>query len=221
LTLLQQLNAAADQLWLDRPAADRRRFEDALEALRHSDLLREPVQCGEMVPDFSLFNALGEPVGLEALLDAGPLVLTFILSAECRLCRLAVHAYREALSRSDVPRDGGLFVSLEPAAEAALKLPQGDIASCLLGDPDGRVCRLFGLLYEPSEELRDGFRQLGMRRSLLEGLDARLPLVATYVINSDGIAAFAEIDADPCRRAEPADVIAALQRERPTIAPTL
>jgi hypothetical protein len=60
--------------------------------------------------------------------------------------------------------------------------------------------------------LRDGFRQIGLRRSLLDGVEARLPLVATYVINSDGIAAFAKIDADPCRRAEPADVVAALQR---------
>ncbi len=123
-----------------------------------------------------------------------------------------MRAYREALSGSALPRGGALFVSLEPAAEAALKLAPGDIGNCLLGDPDGRVCQLFGLLYRPSAELRDGFRQIGLRRSLLDGVEARLPLVATYVINSDGIAAFAEIDADPCRRAEPADVVAALQR---------
>lgn len=213
MTLHQQLSAAADRLWLDRPAADRRRFEEALAALRHSSLLHEPVQRGEMVPDFSLINGLGQPVGLEVLLDAGPLVLTFILSAECQLCQMVVSAYRKALSGSAFPGGGGLFVSLEPAAEAALKLPPGDMANCLLGDPGGRVCQLFGLLYRPSEELRDGFRQIGLRRSLLDGVEVRLPLVATYVINSDGIAAFAQIDADPCRRAEPADVIAALQRD--------
>ena len=148
-------------------------------------------------------------------------MLTFIMSAECLLCRLAVRAYWQALSRAHLPSGGkGVFVSLEPAAEAASQLSESGIAGCLLGDPDGRVCRLFGLLYRPPAELREGFRQLGLRRSLLDGADAQLPLVATYVVGGDGIAAFAEIDADPCRRAEPASVVAVLRGEAATGAST-
>jgi hypothetical protein len=116
------------------------------------------------------------------------------------------------------------FVSFEPAGAAAARLDPGrttaHVGGCLLGDTAGNVSALFGL-YAPSSELRAGFRQIGLDPSLLNGSHPRLPLVATYVINDDGIAVFAEIDADPCRRAEPEAVLATLRGERTTSATPL
>jgi peroxiredoxin len=216
LSLRQRLQETADRLWSDRPGGERRRFEQALAQLRASGALGEAVQPGEMVPDFSLRNATGETVHLQALLDSGPLVLVFFLSAQCRLCRQALSAYHHELNAAAAPRHGGFVcVSLQPAADAVAHLAGVDagqrLAGSMLGDPGGRVCRLFGLLYAPSSEVRAGFRQLGLPSWLLDGDGQSLPLVATYVVDVDGIAAFAEIDADPGRRAEPALLLDALR----------
>jgi peroxiredoxin len=212
MSLHHDLQAAADILWSAWPEADRRRFEAALDELRRSGVLDEAVQSGEMIPDFALCNAVGTLVNLQDLLDRGPVVITFFHSAASPLCRLCVQAYHQALSQV---RDVGVTfvaVSVEPADQAMRGLAAAEVGGAVLGDPDGRISGLFGLLCPIPPEVEVGYRRLGVRSLLSFDRDLMLPLVASYVVDNAGTAAFACVDVDPVQRAEPAVLVEAVQR---------
>ena len=59
------------------PAEDRMVMERALVALRTSDIFQRLVRVGLRAPDFTLPNERGEDVSLGAVLEQGPVVLSF------------------------------------------------------------------------------------------------------------------------------------------------
>jgi len=54
-----------------------------LETLARSGLAQHSVQVGEQAPDFTLPDALGQPVTLSARLLEGPVVVAFYRGAWC------------------------------------------------------------------------------------------------------------------------------------------
>ena len=60
------------------PAADRMTMERALVSLRTSDILQRVVRVGQRAPDFTLPNERGEQVSLGALIERGPVVMSFL-----------------------------------------------------------------------------------------------------------------------------------------------
>ena len=54
-----------------------------LETLAPSGLAQQSVQVGEQAPDFTLPDALGQPVTLSARLVQGPVVVAFYLGVWC------------------------------------------------------------------------------------------------------------------------------------------
>src|SRR5713226_8981017 len=55
------------------------------------------LKLGETAPDFTLPDAYGNPVTLSALLDHGPVVLTFYRGDWCPYCNLTLRAYQAVL----------------------------------------------------------------------------------------------------------------------------
>ena len=67
--------------------------------------------------------------------------------------------------------------------------------------------------YEMTEAHIDLYRRLGWDVGRLNaGSGWALPVPATYVAGRDGVIAYAFADADWTRRAEPADIVAAVER---------
>ena len=77
----------------------------------------------------------------------------------------------------------------------------------VLSDVGNAAARAFGLVFHLSPELRATYESL---RLSLDHSGWELPMPATYVIDRTGVIQFAHVDADYTRRAEPADVLAAL-----------
>jgi peroxiredoxin len=78
----------------------------------------------------------------------------------------------------------------------------------VLSDPGNAVARAFGLVFRFSDDLRATYESFGR---LLDHSDWELPMPATYVIDRAGVIRFAHIDPEYTRRAEPADVLAAVR----------
>jgi peroxiredoxin len=186
---------------------------DAAHWLRSSGVLEAAVQRGEMIPDFTLESANGALIDVQSLLDAGPLVITFTLgrrSVRCRQSLLALNA-----AAADIARLGAGIVAVtpDPPRQSRLVSEAQGLAFDLLSDENGHLAALFGLAYRPPEAIADWL--------VLLGADAAapwpprdLPLTATYIVASDGIAAWVFVAADPLARVEPAHLIAALARLR-------
>ncbi len=85
----------------------------------------------------------------------------------------------------------------------------------MLSDPGYAVSRRFGVVYEVPRVVGDSMRQRGLDFKAYYGTEKdELPLSATYVVGQDGKVTYAFLDADYKKRAEPADVLAVLDRMR-------
>ena len=78
----------------------------------------------------------------------------------------------------------------------------------VLSDVDNAVARSFGLVFRFSDDLIAAYGTLGRP---LDHANWELPMPATYVIGRDGVIRFAHVDPDYTRRAEPLDVLRAVQ----------
>ena len=77
---------------------------------------------------------------------------------------------------------------------------------------DFDVARSFGVVYEMPKVVNDVILELGFDLKKYYSTDeAELPLSATYVIDRDGTIAYAFLDPDYKKRAEPADLLETLK----------
>ena len=81
----------------------------------------------------------------------------------------------------------------------------------ILSDPGNAVARRFGLVFALPERLRPVYARFGIDLPAANGDSSfELPVPATYVIDRDGTVRWAHVDVDYRTRAEPADLLAAL-----------
>ena len=196
-----------------RPADVQRVIDAALAGLRDSGLAQSCLQPGELAPDFTLPAADGGAVSLEAMLQAGPAVVTFYRGGWCPYCDLTLRALNDLTP--DLQSWRASLAAIAPQRAEAQCETGGKLALRfpLLVDRDNRVARLFGLVFRMPDDLVALYRGLGIDLPAANAAkEWELPLPATYVVARDGTVAEAFIDVDYTRRAEPADVLAAVTR---------
>ena len=126
-----------------------------------------------------------------------------------------MQAYQAILA--EIRSLGGSLVAASP------QLPDNSLSTAeknalefeVLSDIGNRVAQEFGLVWRLPEDLREvylGFFKLALPE--YNGDDTwELPLTATFVVGRDGVIRFAFVDPDYTRRAEPAEILAALRSE--------
>jgi peroxiredoxin len=103
-----------------------------------------------------------------------------------------------------------LISCVGPASERGLGLQ-------LLSDQDAAYAQVCGVKFEMTEGGTQLYARLAARFGLvIPGQDAaggwELPIPATYVAGDDGIIGYAFGDADWSRRADPVEIVAAVER---------
>ena len=85
----------------------------------------------------------------------------------------------------------------------------------MLSDINNKVAEQFGLLFTLDERIVALYSQFGIDFEKYYGNKSyKLPLPATYVINQKGIITYAFLNEDYTLRAEPTDVLTALESEQ-------
>lgn len=169
---------------------------------------------GGMAPDFQLPDALGQEISLSALRASGPVLVNFYRGGWCPYCNLELRAYQREMDR--ITAAGATLVAISPqlpdhsldvAEKNALSFP-------VLSDVGNAVAKDFGIVFTVDDRIQRMYiERLGNDLPTLNGDDSfTLPLPATYVIGADGLIAYAWVDADYRRRADPAEALAALDR---------
>ncbi|MGE5145515.1 MAG: peroxiredoxin-like family protein [Candidatus Eiseniibacteriota bacterium] len=210
-SVLLCLNKLEADLRARRDPALQERLDRVIADLAKADLLAGSLAVGDMAPDFMLQDAAGERVSLAGLLDRGPLVLTFFRGTWCPYCALYLRALEEA--RPAIEAAGATLVAISPQhVDAAVRRFRNKIGFEILSDLGNRVARVYGLIWDIPAEITEIMLAWGLDLPAINGTAGwELPIPATYVIAPDGTVRYAFADPNFRRRAEPADVLAALR----------
>ena len=167
---------------------------------------------GDPFPDFLLPDTEGRLVALDDLLAAGPAVVAFFRGEWCPYCRATLDALEEALPgiraagatlATVTPETGGRALDAKRLHRAGYRV---------LADVDSGLAAACGVAFRVPGAYRRLLLRFGIDLAERQGNAAwLLPVPAAFVLDRRGTVAWAHVDADFTRRAEPAEVVAALR----------
>lgn len=172
----------------------------------------EAVRAPSEAPSFSLPGYNNASVELEDLLKKGPVVLSFYRGRWCPFCNTELQALKRTLA--DFKSQGATLVAISPMTiEQVRESAEGSSPDFeVVSDQGNAVARQYGLVYEVAPELSGAFKAFGLNLKTMNGDDEELlPIPATYVVAPDRKIVYSYVDPDFTKRAEPAEVLAALK----------
>jgi peroxiredoxin len=185
---------------------------DATRRLVDSGIAENSLKVGDKAPDFKLPSAAGESVGLNELLENGPVVLNFYRGGWCPYCSLELNAYKNRLP--EIEELGASLVAISPQTpdNSLTTAEKNELEFQVLSDVGNKTANEFGLVFTLAEELHDLYKSFGLDIPKFNGDDTwELPMPGTYVIDKNGTVKFAYANADYTKRAEPDEVISTLK----------
>lgn len=108
---------------------------------------------------------------------------------------------------------GASLVAVSPQSPTttAEQVQADELDFPVLSDSGARIADSYGLVFELPQSLRPIYKNFGIDIPGSNGDDTfRLPIAATYVIDTDGTITWAYLSTDYTTRAEPDDILDAL-----------
>ena len=172
-------------------------------------------KAGDTAPVFTLNDPEGNPVSLRDLLAKGPLVVSFYRGVWCPYCNLELQALQAALS--DITARGAGLVAISPQTMANSRKSQRDnkLAFPILSDVKSEVAHAFGIRFALPDYLAATYKSFGNDLAIVNNDPAWvLPMPARYVIGTDGVIAYSEVNPDYTQRPDPSELLPVLDRLR-------
>jgi peroxiredoxin len=212
MTLQDRLNAFKAEFRAARPAAVRQTMERATAELIASGAAGRALKAGDRAPDFTLEAPDGTPVASADLLAGGPLVISFYRGVWCPYCNMELQALQAALPEFTAAGASLVAISPQSRVNSRKSLRENALDFPILSDPGNGVAAAFGLRFALPDYLVALYQSLGNRLPAFNGDDSwTLPMPGRFVIGSDGIITYAEVNPDYTRRPEPADMLPAIR----------
>ena len=163
------------------------------------------------MPGFLLPSAEGRLVDSGELLAKGPLVVTFFRGGWCPYCSATLEALGAVLP--ELSRAGGTLVAMTPETGGralAMKHDRG-LHYEVLVDVDLAVAMAFGIVFMTPPLYAALLRQRGVDLAERSGNPAwLLPVPAAFLVGQDGIVRRSWVNIDFTQRAEPTEILEAL-----------
>jgi peroxiredoxin len=185
-------------------------YEDGIIAIKENGILDDAINAGDKAPTFTLPNATGKKVSLENELKKGPIVLTWYRGGWCPYCNMQLSAYQQRLS--DFQKAGANLIAISPELpdKSLTTSEKHDLDFEVLSDKDNKVAKKYGIVFDLTEEVEKYYKSAFSFADYYGHETGKLPLSVTYVIAQDGKVAWAFLDPDYRKRAEPDDIINAV-----------
>ncbi len=182
------------------------------EEVKSKDYPARSLQVGDVAEDFVLQDTRGQLVSLYALLSAGPVVLSFYRGGWCPYCHTTLRALRYALAEIELSGAQLLAISPEKPENMQRTIDKNKLDFRMLSDVNSQVARAFGIALTLPDYMTAFYRSFGLNLSRYNAdVTARLPLPATYIIDTQYTVRYAFVDASYTQRAEPEEIIETLQ----------
>jgi len=215
IPLQQQTDAFFAQAKSQVPADLLQDLLSPIEQLIMSGSAEKVLKEGTQVPDFTLPDALGNPVTLSQLLMQGPVVISFYRGSWCTYCNLELRAYQRVLSQLQELGTSLVAVSPQTPDHSLSLVEKQKLTFAVLSDVGNHVARQFGLVFTIDESVRNAHRRIGANLPAFNGDNSwELPMAGTFLIDQSGTIRLAFVDPDFSRRLDPSIVIAKLKELR-------
>lgn len=191
------------------PEGLQEKFENGIEETKA--LNDTALKVGDTAPDFELNNALNQPVKLSALLQQGPVILSWYRGGWCPYCNIQLRYLQSYLPRFKAA--GATLVALSPELpdKSLTTIEKNELAFEVLTDYNNEVARKFLITFSLNEELIGIYNDFHKLEDYNGVSTNELPVPATYLIGKDGVIKYAFVDTDYRRRAEPAEILDVLK----------
>ncbi|MCL4106788.1 UNVERIFIED_CONTAM: hypothetical protein GTU68_048232 [Idotea baltica] len=181
-------------------------YKAGIESVIKDDIVNKALQIGDDAPNFTLNNALGNPVDLSEYLKKGMVILTWYRGGWCPYCNLTLHELQQELP--NIKAKGASLLALTP------ELPDNSISTAdkhklefeVLSDVGNNVARKYGIVFKLTEEVSEIYQKSFGLNDHNGDESNELPLAATYIINKEGKIVYAFLDSDYRNRAEPKEL---------------
>ena len=173
------------------------------------------LKVGARAPIFTLPNAHGELVRSADLLARGPLVLTFYRGIWCPYCNMDLQAIEAAAEEIRALGVSLVAISPQTAPNRRKSERENALSFPILSDHGNSVANEFGLRFRLPDDLIAVYKGFGNDLTVGNGEDSwTLPMPARYVIGTDGVITYAEVNPDYTRRPDPSELLPVLLRLR-------
>lgn len=171
------------------------------------------IKAGDRAPQFTLVDQDNNEVSSTELLKKGPLVVTFYRGVWCPYCNMELQAMNEALPTLQSYGANVVAISPQTPVNSRKSVRNNELGFPVLSDAGNEVAAAFGLRFEMPDYLVDLYKMLKNDLVAFNG-DASwtLPMPARYVIGSDGIVLYSEVNPDYTHRPDPDELFPVLQK---------
>ena len=215
MSLKAQIDAFNVQKEANLPADVLALMNTTNEELIAQHIKNNALQVGDKVENFTLANHLGKNVELVDLLKKGPVVISFYRGAWCPYCNLELKALNDYLPQFKTKSAQLIAISPQLPDQTLTTAQKNKLEFDVLSDVGNKVAQQFGLLFTLDRRIQELYTGFGIDFEQTYGDKTyQLPLPATYVINQNGIITYAFLNEDYTLRAEPSDVMSALDGEK-------
>ncbi len=156
-----------------------------LETLARSGLAQHSIQVGEQAPDFTLPDALGQPVTLSDLLKQGPVVVAFYRGAWCPYCNVQLRAYQRMLPQIQELGASLVAISQQTPDHTHSLVEKQQLAFPVVSDRGYTVARRYRLVFRVPDATRLIYQQqFGLDLPAFNGDDSwELPIPGTFLLD--------------------------------------
>jgi peroxiredoxin len=188
-------------------------MERATAELVASGQARHALKAGDIAPEFTLGNSDSELISSAALLEKGPLVVSFYRGVWCPYCNLELQALETALAAFNEHGASLIAVSPQNAVNSRKSIRTNNLSFPILIDTHNDVAAAFGIRFALPDYLVDLYKALKNDLPAFNGDHSwTLPMPARYVIGQDGTILYAEVNPDYTHRPEPDDMLPVLRQ---------
>ena len=215
MNLREELLRVYEDARSNRSSEDNETTDRAAAELFNAGTADRAKAVGDVAPVFSLPSATGETVTLSDLLEDGPVVLSFYRGSWCPYCNLELRALQANIMEFKARNARLVAISPQVPDESLSTAEKHSLTFDVLSDVGAIVSQSYGLSFVIPAELAALYERRGHDLIRRNGGDGRtLVIPATYVIRQSGSISWSFVDSDHTRRAEPRDIIAALDAIR-------
>jgi peroxiredoxin len=190
------------------------KMRDGHDELAKKKVGENAIEVGEEFPEFSLINCEGTELRSQDLLsDSRFLIVSFYRGGWCPYCQRELKALNESLPEFE--RYNAKMVAITPEKPEKAKETREEYAPhmTILHDDHCNFAERVGLAFELPETLKKTYEEdLDIHVSDFNG-DYRLPVPATYVMDSEMKVIKRFVDIDYKERLDPSEIIETLKEK--------
>ena len=190
----------------------KRIYAEGIQAIVDAGVLDNALNVGDKAPDFTLKNATGDDISLYDRLVEGPVVLVWYRGGWCPYCNITLQRLQSELPNFEKHNASLIALTPEVPDSSLSTTEKNDLQFDVLSDVGHKVSEEYGVVFQLTDDVAARYEKSFGLTEYNNDDSKKLPLAATYVIDTNGIITYAFLDADYRNRAEPKDILEALEK---------